>query len=636
MIALMSGNSRILLTVDERGGWSELYFPYPGLHQQLQHTRVGLYDVAAEEFNWLDQGGDPPLEQAPIEGSNGARTRLRRMGVDVTLDDLVHPNVDLLIRRITVTAPPGPGRRLRLFHYQSLNIAGSLYQGTAYWDAERRTVNHYKGAYYFQILGRPDFDNWSCGEHTLKGLKGSYVDAEDGKLQGNAISHGAADSIVQWDLDIPGGEARTVHLLVMMGHSRRQVNEMHRVVAARDPALYTAEAIGYNNHWAAAAMPATTDLSPRAQNVFRRGLFVMRDCQAWNGSIVASPDSRTLKWGGDTYNYNWWRDGAYVSIAFSQAGLHHQAQSFLRFAQECQEEEGYFLHRHLPDGALGSTWHPPPFLQIDQTASVIDAVWAEYEASGDLDSLLKSWQMVRRGADQLMKFVGPEGLPLPSFDLWEEKKAVNLYSVASVIRGLRGAAQIGQALSKRSEFWSEAANRMQQAALEAFWNPAKHTFHKSVHPTDDTVDASFLLALRLGILLPTDPRYAQVVRSVESRLWIKGPGGVARYEGDQYYGRENPWIICTLWLAQCHMALGNHDRAKELIEWSAAQASPTHFLPEQVDARTGEHTSVTPLVWSHSTFVQTVGMYANRPATAPTGHGSATSTAIPITLRASP
>jgi GH15 family glucan-1,4-alpha-glucosidase len=632
MISLMSGNPRILLTIDERGGWSELYFPYPGLHQQLQHTRVGLFDVEAAAFEWIDQGGEPPVEQTPIESSNAARTRLKRLGVEVVLDDIVHPNVDLIIRRITVRTPPGPARRLRLFHYQSLSIAGSLYQGTAYWDAERRTVNHYKGSTYFELLGRPDFTHWSCGEHTLKGLKGSYVDAEDGTLQGNPISHGAADSIVQWDLDVEGGSERTVHLLVLLAHSRRQVHEMHRAVAARDPGLYTAEAIGYGNHWASGAQSLLSpDLSPRVAQVFRRSLFVMRDCQATTGAVVASPDSRTLKWGGDTYNYNWWRDGAYVAMAFSQAGLHHQAQQFLRFAAQCQEEEGYFLHRHLPDGALGSTWHPPPFLQIDQTASVVDAVWTEYQASRDLDALLQSWPLVRRAADLLMAFTDADGLPLPSFDLWEEKKAVNLYSVAAVVRGLRGAAQVGQALAKRSEFWSDAAARMHHAALDRFWNPATRAFHKSIHPQESTIDASMLLALQLGFLPPTDPRYAQVVQAVEGRLWVKGPGGIARYEGDQYYGRENPWVICTLWLAQCRLALGDHDRARELIEWAAAQAGPTHLLPEQVDARTAEHTSVTPLVWSHSTFIQTVGMYARRAAAAPLSVQ-----AVPLTVRPAP
>ena len=32
-------------------------------------------------------------------------------------------------------------------------------------------------------------------------------------------------------------------------------------------------------------------------------------------------------------------------------------------------------------------------------------------------------------------------------------------------------------------------------------------------------------------------------------------------------------------------------------------------MPEQLDARTGEHTSVTPLVWSHSTLLDVMNKY---------------------------
>ncbi|HEX2065776.1 MAG TPA: glycoside hydrolase family 15 protein, partial [Candidatus Thermoplasmatota archaeon] len=225
------------------------------------------------------------------------------------------------------------------------------------------------------------------------------------------------------------------------------------------------------------------------------------------------------------------------------------------------------------------------------------------------DELLQSGQLVRRGADFLMRFVDEDGLPRPSYDLWEERKSVNAYTVAAVVRGLRAAAQVGRALAKRSDFWAQAAERMAQSALDRLWNPARGTLHKAIHPTDEAIDASALLALLNGLIPPSDPRYALVVQAVESRLWSPQHGGIARYEGDQYYGKENPWVICTLWLAQCHLALGNAGRCRELIEWAAAQAGPTHLLPEQIDAETGEHTSVTPLVWSHSTFIEAVNAY---------------------------
>ena len=126
--------------------------------------------------------------------------------------------------------------------------------------------------------------------------------------------------------------------------------------------------------------------------------------------------------------------------------------------------------------------------------------------------------------------------------------------------------------------------------------------------------ASLLLALKLGLLPWDDPRARASVDTIERRLWAKGIGGLARYEGDSYYGDENPWIVCTLWLAEARLRLGDAARCRELIEWSIARATPTHLLPEQVDRTTGEPKSATPLAWSHSTFVDVVHKFAEAEA----------------------
>ncbi|PSG96095.1 hypothetical protein BRD56_12545 [Thermoplasmatales archaeon SW_10_69_26] len=610
MMALLSGNSRLLLTIDERGGWEQLYYPHPGLQRQLHSARLGLYDTDTEEIAWVDREGAPPAEMGYIEDSNAARVVTERQGLEVTVDSMVHPELDLVIRRIELDNPGRAPREMRVFHYQTFDMAQRLYQDTAYWDDERGVITHYNRGSFFQLVGQPGFDGFTCGEHTLRGLEGSYVDAEDGELEANPITHGAADSIVQWNLEVPPGEARDVHLLGLAGRSREDVHELYDRVTGRPAELFTRETVGYWNHWVEnRRVEPTSKLSTDAREVYRRSLYVLNDCQSEDGAIIASPDSRTLKWGGDTYCYCWWRDGALISRALGEVGLHRDAIAFLRFAAKCQEPEGYFQHRHYPDGSVGSTWHPPPFLQIDQTASVINAVRHYYRCSGVLDELPPCWELVRRAADFLMAFVDEDGLPEPSWDLWEERESVNTYSVATAIQGLRSAAEIGQALAKRTEYWETAADRMEEIALDELWNPDRGTFYKSVRPEDETVDASSLLALLTGLVNPEDRRFETVVDTVEDVLWVEPTGGIARYEGDDYYGHENAWIICTLWLARCHLQLGNDDRCRELIEWVTSQASPTGLLPEQVDRRTGQHTSVTPLVWSHSTFLETVNAY---------------------------
>jgi GH15 family glucan-1,4-alpha-glucosidase len=108
------------------------------------------------------------------------------------------------------------------------------------------------------------------------------------------------------------------------------------------------------------------------------------------------------------------------------------------------------------------------------------------------------------------------------------------------------------------------------------------------------------------------------MKQVEESLVLKtGIGGVARYEGDTYQlvaGAAgipgNPWVVCTLWLAQYRIAraldLPSLGSAIPPLEWAARRARASGVLPEQVHPYTGEYLSVSPLTWSHATFVATV------------------------------
>jgi GH15 family glucan-1,4-alpha-glucosidase len=89
---------------------------------------------------------------------------------------------------------------------------------------------------------------------------------------------------------------------------------------------------------------------------------------------------------------------------------------------------------------------------------------------------------------------------------------------------------------------------------------------------------------------------------------------MARYENDPYHRVSpdlpgNPWFICTLWLADYLLELGGDEEIKqalEILSWVAAHALPSGVLPEQINPLTGESLSVSPLTWSHATYVATV------------------------------
>ena len=52
--------------------------------------------------------------------------------------------------------------------------------------------------------------------------------------------------------------------------------------------------------------------------------------------------------------------------------------------------------------------------------------------------------------------------------------------------------------------------------------------------------------------------------------------------------------------------------ALKIIEWVVERALPSGVLAEQLDPLTGAHVSVSPLTWSHSTFIATACKYLTK------------------------
>jgi oligosaccharide amylase len=609
MITQLTGNGRILLTINEGGEWTDLFYPYPGEFQHLREARLGIFDVANRRFEWLRLGGAFQVEQVPSTSTSVPETIYRGWDIEIRVEEHVHPNRDLVIRVVRVRAPAG--REYRLFAYHSFKIEESMFQETAYLETDLASVIHYKRSYYFEIFSEPAFAKAVCGEHTLKGLRGTYVDAEDGVLQGGTISHGAADSVLEWDFRGTGEPAVAARIFLAIGRNGESTRRLRDYVRTGDASRFERESQAFWGTWRArhpaGPMPG---LSERAREVYQASVLVLRHVAAQNGSIIASPDTRSLVIGGDSYNYCWWRDGGYIAEAMDDAGLYDHAYRFLRFAAQAQRPDGSFVHRHFPDGTIGSTWHPPPFLQIDQTATVISAVWHHFRRRADLDALLELWPMVKSAGEFLLAFRDlATGLPRPSYDLWEEREGIHAYSTASVIHALERTARIALELGKEGERFRQVSVAMQEAAVRQFWDTERGHFVRSLHPLDARLDASLLPALRLGLLDWADPRARRTVESIESRLWNKRFGGIARFEGDTYYGVENPWVICTLWLADARLALGDRERCRELLQWVADHSEKTYLLAEQFDSGSGESRSAVPLSWSHSTFVELVHRY---------------------------
>ena len=71
-----------------------------------------------------------------------------------------------------------------------------------------------------------------------------------------------------------------------------------------------------------------------------------------------------------------------------------------------------------------------------------------------------------------------------------------------------------------------------------------------------------------------------------------------------------------MWLAEYYIeragSADNLKRAMEILQWVYEHALPSGVLSEQIDPHTGSPLSVSPLTWSHATFVMTVLEYIER------------------------
>lgn len=340
-----------------------------------------------------------------------------------------------------------------------------------------------------------------------------------------------------------------------------------------------------------------------------------------------------MKTNRSTYSYMWPRDGAFVSSVLDRVGFQQHSRRFFRFCKQVlPKDRPVLLHKYGADGSLGASWHPwivdgqpeVPF-QEDETALTLHSLWDHFAVHRDLEFLGEMFDdYVVPTADFMNRFRDPEtGLPLPSYDLWEERRGVHTFTVGTVAAGLRAAAQIARALGDlREQAYAAASDEVITALEKYLFDEQRGVYYRRVEFVGDklqfdyTIDSSILSLINLGILPDDSDRLRSSVKAIESALRLKaGIDGVARYEGD-YYFREsdqypgNPWIICTMWLAQAKIRLAT--KREELLEpmewlkWAVQRAASTWVLPEQCHPETGDPLSVSPLTWSHAEFVATV------------------------------
>jgi GH15 family glucan-1,4-alpha-glucosidase len=536
-------------------------------------------------------------------------------------------------------------RHIRVFLHHDFRIYENKVGDTAYYDPRTHGLIHFKKHRYFLINTEPHFDQFATGRKAFRSNEGTWPDAEDGELHGNATTEGSVDSTIAVHIDVGENAEYDVYYWIAAGTSYEDVSHLDRSIFTRTPGSYFDSTSHEWNAWVNKSPVDLGDLSDEIVRLYKRSLLIINTQIDDDGAILAANDHDVTERATDHYSYLWTRDGAFVANALDAAGYGEVARKFFEFCCNIIHENGYFLQKYNPDGTVASGWHPSwdiykraPMVPIqeDETSLVLWALWQHYEKYRDIDFALRAYRkVVTKAAEFIVSFRDENtGLPLPSWNLWEDRRGVHTFTCSTVVAGLRAAANFAELFhdDDRASVYRAAADDVTRGMRTHLYSDEYGRFLRGLMANGDetlipdaTIDASLFATFYFGCFEVDDPMVVGTMQAIVERLDNKsGFGGVARFENDNYMRTSdgivgNSWFICTLWLAEYYIALAKNidelEPAVKILQWVTDRALPSGVLAEQIDPVTGLPTSVSPLTWSHSTFVAAIHSYLAKSAT---------------------
>lgn len=634
---IMLGNGSLTVGIGSYGLVHDFYYPYVGL-DNLTNARSMRHKIGAwvdGRFSWLDDGSwqimtdfDPDALVSIIEAKHP------EFGIELAFSDFVDTDVNAFCRRISVTNTSNEYRDIRLFVHQVFQISRAGRADTAMFVPDDNYILDYKGRCALLIYGQNEegkpFDQFAVGNYAIEGKEGTYRDAEDGELSGNAVEHGGVDSVLRFPCGLAGGERTRLDYWIVAADSQFSAEKIHHQLLSEGLERRQEKTRQYWQTWLATASGQLHSIDPEYTDIIKKSLMVIKVHCDKRGGIVASCDSSIYNSGRDYYSYVWPRDAAYAIWPLIRLGYKEEPKKFFEFCRDILTADGYLMHKYQPDRAIGSTWHPlihgkhrELAIQEDETAIVLYMLGEYYETIDDHDFVFSLYNtFIQPAANFMAEFIDPETkLPHASYDLWEQKFLTSTYTTSLVYQALLVAADFADKFEYPDDAvkWRKVAAELLENST-VFFDPKRQAYRKGYLlqengslTFDNTLDLSSLYG---PMMYCSDGKHLEfikaTVQTVEHDLLDKTPsGGLVRFEYDGYFRAQdgalgNPWPVTTLWIAQYYIRTQQLDRGKQYVDWVVARASHSGMLSEQVDPHTGYGLSVSPLVWSHAELINTV------------------------------
>ncbi|MGE3466954.1 MAG: glycoside hydrolase family 15 protein, partial [Pyrinomonadaceae bacterium] len=467
------GNGSLLLNFDDKYQIRDVYFPHVGQenHSEGFPFRFGIW--ADGEFSWVfTDNWERSLGYHPNSIVTDVLLVDRGLGVELKCSDMVASGENIFLRRIEMRDLLSSDREIRVYLHHDFRIYENKVGDTAFYDPGTVSLIHYKKHRYFLINTEPHFGDFATGRKAFRHQEGTWRDAEDGDLHGGPITEGSVDSTIEIRTRLEPDGTSEFYYWIAAGTSYEDVAELQKNILSHGPERYFRESEGFWHGWLNPAKIDARGLSSGIIDLYKRSLLIARTQIDNGGAIVAANDHDVTERATDHYSYLWPRDGAFVANAFDLAGYPEISRSFFKLCQKIVHKRGYFLQKYNPDGSVGSGWHTywdvqrkqevlP--IQEDETALVLWALWEHYDKFRDVEFARELYgPLVLKCADFLASYRDPVSkLPRPSWNLWEDRRGVHTFTCATVVAGLRAAANFARLFDD-----DERANDLDAAAME--------------------------------------------------------------------------------------------------------------------------------------------------------------------------
>ncbi|HEX7290181.1 MAG TPA: glycoside hydrolase family 15 protein [Conexibacter sp.] len=321
------------------------------------------------------------------------------------------------------------------------------------------------------------------------------------------------------------------------------------------------------------------------------------------------------------YRYTWMRDATFALWGLHALGLDWEADDFMQFVADVnRNHDGSLQIMYGIDGRLDLTEQTLDHLtgyegarpvrigngafcqrQNDVYGAVLDSVYLHTKHGGRLPQRL--WPVLR---DQVEGAIAV--WRQPDQGIWEARGEPKHYVSSKLMcwvaldRGARLAEIHGE--PGLSVEWQALADEIKQDVLS-------HGVRDGIfrqHYDTDALDASTLLIPLVRFLPPGDRRVVETVKAIARDL--TDHGFVLRYKveetDDGLHGEEGTFLICSFWLVAALEEIGEHRRAKALLEKLLAHASPLLLYAEELDCWSGRQLGNYPQAFTHLALINAV------------------------------